>query len=609
MKADNRRQKAKKRFRCPSDDFQRTSTRSVVQPAQSDLEYYLIEQRKRHEIKVHDGSSQPVTAPKENIPGFVYDTGTDRYYHVSQATTSYGSIANLRNKNHPASSKPAATAADSVCSVASNYINLLSQREVGSINTSRPTNIFLRSKVITSSLLLEPQYENLSNRHNADSFSDTDISYHPVFGIARTSSHSISTCNGLHNSDTSIDLISFTRLGASSNPHWRPSLNTSFTEKATLAALVHSPTFVQTVLLHQNDESSINSNSQHVPGEISNRPSWIVSKVGGLGSKDQGSVRKIEWHSNRNDLFLLCETGIWMNNIERSSTPHNASMNINLSDRGLPMCTMILSTQSSDDRNIRSQAVAICNSILSDSMKFVGYRNGDIAILDLRSRPKSMVIGTLPYCVDHIECMRDEVTLIGQDITGQISLYDCRVAGRSNNIEAMRIVSGSLNEIRKVRRFWLSPDENFIVAPRKLVTNACKDRNLKSCSQPGLIAYSLRQLENTMNLNNCCEIGDNHDDSNILARIDLIVPNNHLWADRSHNYTTNKPLIVVPSTVKMASYNNSFMDCNSAFAVKDPFCGGLYCVADVVQETYSDLHSSTTAIHPSGSVLFKARCK
>ena len=595
MKSHNRRQQTRKRRICTSDDFPQTSTRITQVPVRFDLQSHLIEQRRRHESNICNELPLTKTAAspsKKDIKGFVYDKDTDRYYPVPQIGSFNGSIAHSSNSNKYTPLRNAAITASNISAVPSSYINLLSRREVGSIRTTR---LSLLSKVITSSITFKAHNSEISSSLNADSYSDTDISYHSVFGVARTSPHSISTSHGLHKCDTSIDLISFTRLGASSNPHWRPSSATSYNEKAILAALVHSPTFVQTVLLRQNDESSINSNSRNVPDR---RLSWIVSKVGGFGSKDQGSVRKIEWHSNCRDLFLLCETGIWMSNIERNLTPHDMSINTDFSDTKLPKCTMILSTQNNDDRYSRSQAVAICNSALSDSMKFVGYRNGELAFLDLRTCSKGVVIGTLPYCIDHIECMSDEVTLIAQDITGQISLYDCRVAGRSSSVEAMRVTSGTVNEIRKLRRFWLSPDENFVVAPKKLETIQYKPSNGKNCNKPGLVAYSLRQLGGDIN---GCGIEDSAG-NNILSKIDLIVPSNRLLAISD---IIPRELCVVSSTVRMASSNSGNMDYSSLNS--DSFCNGLYCVADV-EETFTDSQSGAISAKCAGSSLFKASC-
>ena len=597
MKSHNRRQKTRKRSICPSDDFPRTSSRIGQVPVRFDLESHLIEQRKRHESMLNDDLSPTKTAAlpsKKNIKGFMYDKDTDRYYPVSGIGSLKSSIAHSSNFNQVAPLRHTAIVDNNISSVSSNYINLLSRREVGSIRTTR---LSLISKVLTSSIILKVQYSEISSSPNTDSYSDTDISYHPVFGVARTSPHSISTSHRFRKCDTSIDLISFTRLGASSNPHWRPSPATSYNEKAILAALVHSPTFVQTVLLRENDESSLNSNSRNVPDR---RPSWIVSKVGGFGSKDQGSVRKIEWHSNCKDLFLLCETGIWMSNIERNFAPHDMSINADNSDTKMPKSTMVLSTQNADDRNYRSQAVAICNSTLGDSMKFVGYRNGELASLDLRTCSKCVAIGSLPYCIDHVECMSDDVTLIAQDITGQISLYDCRVAGRSNNIEAMRVTSGTVNEIRKVRRFWLSPDENFIVAPKKLETTLCKHPNIKSCNQPGLVAYSLRQLGDDIN---GCRIGGQAS-NNILSNIDLTLPSNRLVAESD---ILHSELSVLSSTVKMASSSSGNMDYNSLYGAGDLFCNGLYCVAGV-EEIFRDSQSAVISAKSAGSALFKASC-
>jgi hypothetical protein len=537
---------------------------------ENSFEKALEEQRKKHKklSDEHDASGNACNIPKAVIKGFVYDSSTDRYYKKNDASSSSNQLIldlKSRAKNEsklklePQSSNPNATS----------YLHLLSRREIKVGSSSQ-----LHSKVLCSSMIFQPLHNEVSSRLCMDDQSDTDISYHPVFGLARTSSRCICIYEepGAKIGD-SINLNTFTRLGGSSDPQWRPSSSHSFNYKPALAILVYSPTFVQPVLLRRSDESAV--------GE---RSSWVVNKIGGVGSKDQGSVRKINWDSKGENLFLLCETGVWMSNIERNATVSSSSTNRNIADTSFDRSRMIISNSDAYDRNKCTQAVAICNSPNNESTVYVGFRNGELISQDLRS-PSSTAnpkIGSLSYCTDHIKCLNDGITLIAQDITGQISLYDSRMSGARSS-EFLKLVDGAKDEVRKTRRFWLSPDESFIVAP----ANKSFQMNQRgNCDSAMLAAFSLR----SPNSDGFCQKFNNRMNRNFISFTSLKV---------LHQKE------VIESSVKIAGTSYSSSDWpNSSYSQEWSPYPGLYCVANIKQKNESNSQSTESDV--IGSNIFKA---
>lgn len=578
MSNNRKRQMSKKR---------RITCALKVNHTPSDFEAQLIAQRQRHESKPTESGLS--TAPISKIAGFEYDSSLDRYYPACSSSSSTLSRNVDRGNNAYAES--------------TNWMaplpitRLLSRRSEASLRNFQLCNYSMHTSFLATSLHLEPMYSECFDKSDIDHFSDTDLAYDQTFGVARTAAQSVTIYNPLNNSGTSINLSSFTRLRGSSNPQWRPSSLHNTSMRPTLAVLVHSETFVQTVLLQQNAESMSSSNSSSGPYESS----WKANKIGGLSSKDQGSVSKIGWNNSGNELFLLCETGIWMNSIERNLTNNNLGSAGTVQGAPLNSSTMILSTRQKDDYSTSCSAVAICNTKSHESVKFVGYRNGDISILDTRQRTKSSTIGRLPYCVDYLDCLRDELTLVAQDITGQVSLYDCRMPSINKNTEYQRVVSGVSTKVRKTRRFWISPDEGFIVVPanepRRNRASASHDETVS-----GLAAYSLRFSDLTNEFSSSTG-NHSHDLDKNISFLKLKVPSDHQLACRKYG-AFPKSLIVVDSTVKLPSCSGGDSDSTNS----SDFFPGLYCVANVAHSDQRDADSGTACSQAAGSILFKARC-
>jgi hypothetical protein len=564
---DKKNKKKAKKHTAPNSNGYTTDLNVTSVLNAHSFEKALEEQRKKHKklSEEHDESGNAQNSvPKAVIKGFIYDSSTDRYYKKNDASSSSNQLildVKARTRNEPKEKLESQSNTNAI-----SYLHLLSRREIKTGSLSQ-----LHSKVLCSSLTLQPLHNEVSNRLCMDDQSDTDISYHPVFGLARTSSRCICIYeeSGAKIGD-SINLNTFTRLGGSSDPQWRPSSSHNFNDKPALAILVYSPTFVQPVLLRRSNERAV--------GE---RSSWVVNKIGGVGCKDQGSVRKINWDSKGENLFLLCETGVWMSNIERNANVSSSSINRNIADTSFDRSTMIVSSHDAYDRNKCTQAIAICNSKTNESTVYVGFRNGELISQDLRSpsTTANSKIGSLSYCTDHIECLHDGITLIAQDITGQISLYDSRMSGARSS-EFLKLVNGSKEEVRKTRRFWLSPDESFIIAP----TNKSFQRNQAgNCDSAALAAFSLRPP----NSHGFYEKHDNGMNRNFISFTSLEVPNQKA---------------VVESSVKIAGSSYSSLDWPNRSQEWSP-CPGLYCVANIKQK--NNYHSSTEG-DVIGSNIFKS---
>lgn len=569
MSSNRRRQISKKR---------RITSALEVRRTPSDFELHLIAQRQRHENRLLEGSES--IAPINKISGFEYISSLDRFYPICKDSSLL-----LRSGDRK----------DNTTSVNENMVEslpitrLLSRRSEASHGNFHLCNSSMHANFLATSLHLEPMYSECSDIADIDHFSDTDLAYDQIFGVARTSAQSVTIYNPKDNSGTSIDLSSFTRLRGSSNPQWRPSHVNGTSTKPTLAVLVHSDSFAQTVLLQQNAEF-MRSSSSSGPYESS----WKANKIGGLSSKDQGSVSKIGWSSTGNELFLLCETGIWMNSIERNLTNYNQGSAGTSHEAPLNSNTMILSTRQKDDYSTSCSAVAICDTKSHESVKIVGFRNGDVSILDTRERVKGFTIGRLPYCVDYLDCLRDEMTLVAQDITGQVSLYDCRMPSADKDTEYMRVATGNSASVRKTRRFWISHDESFLVAP----ANESRCNGVVSSHDkvaPGLAAYNLRFGNLT---------SSDHLSSSSISFLDLKVPNDHQLACRRYG-AFPKSFDVVARTVKLPSCSGV----HDISTISDDIFPGLYCVANITQSgqrTVDDgmVHNQAAA----GSILFKAKC-
>ena len=582
MNVSHEKWKSKKRHK---KSYSSQNERQQLPP--SDLEIQLLAQRQRHQIKEPEAIcnlSNPEVGRIVSIPGLEYDASSDRYFRKSQ-TPQQKAARCLMDSSMPICDKG---------SKSHSIMQLLSSRNVVSYDNFHSSRNLAHSKYTAASFLFKPLYGVIE----ADQFPDSDANFHHVHGLARTSSRAIAIYHHGNQRNTSINLSSFTRLRGSSNPHWRPSNIGYLDEKPAFAVLVHSETFVQTVLLQkQYDEQSVHSSGFY-------RSFWKSSKIGGLSCRDQGSVKNIRWSDCGHQLLMLCDSGIWMTNIERSLMNVSTNSNSNANEVPFNRGSIILSNGNISGKATSSYAVAVCNSKCNEHVKFVGFRNGGLVSLDTRSKSVTVDIGKLPYCIDHIESLHDDITLVAQDITGKISLYDCRMPSRLKNEEYMCVTNGFSKDVRKNRRFWLSPDERIVIAPshKRFETAAGPCQKDSSC----LTAYSLnlngRVSDAVKYYGGGKENNNNHNNDYTLSKYELEIPVNHHQPNRRCGAAV-ATLDYVPSSVKLCTQSGGHHESGDV----DDLCSGLYGVANV---TCRDPHrnDSDGKAEVVGSALFKASC-
>ena len=152
-----------------------------------------------------------------------------------------------------------------------------------------------------------------------------------------------------------------------------------------------------------------------------------------------------------------------------------------------------------------SSSSSLC--ALSMNQVFCGLRNGFVYNVDVRSRVNNMIsssslIGKMSSCLDHIHLLDDEHTLIAQDMTGDMKIFDVRKCGDKYNFcGKFRLSDGetfpdySKTKLRS-RKFWVSPHDEWLIS--QMPEN--KSMNGDSTSNVGIWSLRNFQLENTVNI-------------------------------------------------------------------------------------------------------------
>ena len=122
----------------------------------------------------------------------------------------------------------------------------------------------------------------------------------------------------------------------------------------------------------------------------------------------------------------------------------------------------------------KSPIVSICRSKLSNSIIYCGFRNGEIALLDLRSKVNDISqysvgdkLCKIDQCIDHIYNLSNGFTILVQDITGSyISMFDTRVGKSIEKINLCATKGHKKLSLPRSRRFFVIPDTNLLVASK-----------------------------------------------------------------------------------------------------------------------------------------------
>lgn len=160
------------------------------------------------------------------------------------------------------------------------------------------------------------------------------------------------------------------------------------------------------------------------------------------------NVYSMDWHKNMKCLFMCCDDGL-----------HNYNLETKTKSRVLTCKTKGGSTG--------NHPVVMQSNYEANNICIVGYRNGNVLSHDLRMRTASTCtsgtqscnVASMPFKIDHIESLNSGIELITQDITGRIAVFDIR----RPNVTMAILCPGWKNLIRS-RKFWVSPDERFLVS-------------------------------------------------------------------------------------------------------------------------------------------------
>ena len=169
--------------------------------------------------------------------------------------------------------------------------------------------------------------------------------------------------------------------------------------------------------------------------------------------------------------------------------PHSSLLNFCYSGDGsfLILCTEagvakidVHSFTPCGSRRMESSVMAAAPTFLgaySSDTFVLGLRNGSISILDTRagltSKSASMDIGKLSLCCDHLIALRDGWSIVAQDVTGAIKVYDvrrrsCCKHSRGSAGEILSIRDSIDGALLRNRKFWISPDESSVYASTEL---------------------------------------------------------------------------------------------------------------------------------------------
>lgn len=157
------------------------------------------------------------------------------------------------------------------------------------------------------------------------------------------------------------------------------------------------------------------------------------------------------WNNNDDNLLIGCDSGVYTINLENTLTnfvhPYNSKLKPKIIETHIsPIVTMI-------------------NPIPSILMK--GHRNGNISITDFRMNSTAHESNCMKYCMDTIYLLSDEKSLIAQDISNNIKLYDIRYDKHSYDLFNMNSSVSSknnvtMNTIHK-KRFGITYNEKQII--------------------------------------------------------------------------------------------------------------------------------------------------
>ena len=223
-------------------DGHRKNPPAAPPPSSTTFEAALEEQRRKHkEAEVStDNSNQSVTT---QIPGFVYDSTTDRYFRAAASSSSSSSSSSSQTLTSGPRQSFSTRNSPLCVPYTANLISILSNRAISFDHRQRANELYARKQASLLSL-----HVSFTSERGASRF-DTDV--HPIFGIVQVISNQpvitayplpLSIPSNIHSNRNSVNygngphfpttrttqhnLLSHGLYGYSS-PSWRPYVSDS----------------------------------------------------------------------------------------------------------------------------------------------------------------------------------------------------------------------------------------------------------------------------------------------------------------------------------------------------------------------------------------------
>jgi hypothetical protein len=465
------------------------------------IEQALADQRARHKLQQeeHDkkregepksARNEETTAPAQlDIWGYQYDSVTDRYYKSganTKATNNRNCSNNNNNNNNNNSNNNNNNNSSSSSSSSSNSsnppvkktktqdTNRLSYPSLGNSNSldsspilnnnskSRNDNLnnsgnihldlirnFSRTffeKFVALKLEIEHDEIYFSTRKVRQNRS-CHLSHHPDYGIASFMMQDrelgfrkskISVADILTNNDAAFQHPILRRDDIDAKGiSWRPRSASSGTI-ATLAICGNSQ--------HGSHVGFLNPSFCNESSSLVDHASLAtaIHDLNGYYFSD------LEWSANGDNLFLLGGGDIWEVRVDHDMHHYRIKLPINSK------------SEKYSTANVASQMMTTRSS---PNLRAIGMRNGNISLYDCRSNRHSILSNSLIdrqrntwLAVDHLSVLRDEFSIVAQDITGKIICLDSRFPKSEVGV----ICNGFDNNRIRRRNFWISPCEGYL---------------------------------------------------------------------------------------------------------------------------------------------------
>lgn len=171
--------------------------------------------------------------------------------------------------------------------------------------------------------------------------------------------------------------------------------------------------------------------------------------------------------ANRKKVFIkdLCKIALEHSNPVQQSiwSRYNDSVIYLVEENGVKICYLNSISPCRYIMRMKSSLKYVC---CSDANSLItGYRNGRISHYDNRQNyttsDNANDVGTMEYAVDYMHCLRNNYSIVVQDIIGTIKVFDQR---KPNMVALINKARNDNRLSTQIKRFWVSDNENVLVA-------------------------------------------------------------------------------------------------------------------------------------------------